>query len=149
MSIAFLSEQLAPLRTRIVENALSRRPVLHLDLELRGDDPEKATCEARLATLRWMQRRAGKLPPAAWDHQPFEHMPGGPAALAARVNDGDVDYWIGRLDDPDKNVPGRTWTTEVSVVHSAGEGGSLFARRCHGGAALPSSHPRYPEWYGR
>lgn len=70
----------------------------------------------RDTVLDWVVERVGALPPAARSLASFEHALGGVAASAVRLVEGDIDYWVVRCDDPAKNVPGRVWSTEVSVV---------------------------------
>ena len=66
--------------------------------------------------LAWAQRRAGgKFPPKAWSGQEFEHLGAGRTVLGLNLEDDGESTWAFRADDPDKNVPGRTWTTEVTV----------------------------------
>ncbi len=78
--------------------------------------------------LRWMAKRAGKpLPDLAWKGETFEiEEPGAQRAAAVRMND--PLYWTARLDDADKNTPGRSWITEVTVGRSKG-GDVLFGSR--------------------
>jgi len=66
--------------------------------------------------LRWAQKRLGPaLPNEAWRHESFKHLTGGRTCIAVRLEQEGSDIWAFRADDPDKNIAGRTWTTEVVV----------------------------------
>src|SRR5687767_12355283 len=68
----------------------------------------------RREILTWAQNRSGgRLPREAWSYDDFEYFSGGRNSMGVRLRDGDADLWAIRADDPDKIVPGRTWTTEV------------------------------------
>ncbi len=55
-------------------------------------------------------------------------MPGTPAT-AIRLQTDEVDYWCARLDDHDKNVAGRVWSTEISIAHHCASTRALFGLR--------------------
>jgi hypothetical protein len=137
-------EQLEAIRPQLGMSTPSIHPILHIDLDLQGNDPEQALRIARHEVLKWVARRVGNLPKVAWEFQSFEHLPGGSAAYAVRLQRDDCDYWITRCDDPDKSVAGRTWTTEVSVVGYAA--GARFAIRQQMATreSLPSFVPAVP-----
>ena len=137
-------EQLEAVGPRLRGAAPLIHPVLHIDLDLQGDNPEQALRIARLEVLKWVARRVGMPPKAAWEFDSFEHLPGGSAAYAVRLQRDDCDYWITRCDDPDKAVARRTWTTEVSVVGYAA--GARFAVRQQAATHewLPSFVPAVP-----
>ena len=137
-------EQLEAIRPRLGTATPSIHPILHIDLDLRGDDPEQALRIARHEVLKWVAARVGKLPKAAWEFQSFEHLPGGSAAHAVRLQRDDCDYWITRCDDPDKSVPRRTWTTEVSVVGHAAGARFAIRQQMSTSESLPSFVPAVP-----
>jgi hypothetical protein len=75
---------------------------------------------ARREVLAWAQKRCrGHLPTAAWDGQGFDYLAGGRTTLGVRILEDATDLWALRGDDPDKTVPGRTWTTEVVIGRAA------------------------------
>lgn len=85
---------------------------LHL-MPVQGKDRRTATIDE---ILRWIDRRAGRvLPKAAWDRGSFELSEIGAQRTAAVALTEPTQYWCAHLDDADKNVPLRTWTTEASV----------------------------------
>ena len=72
--------------------------------------------EARLAVLRWAQKRRGtRLPEDAWLSKSFDYLGGGRTCVGVRLETPGTDIWALRADDPDKTVPDRVWTTEVVV----------------------------------
>ncbi|EPR43352.1 hypothetical protein dsx2_2396 [Desulfovibrio sp. X2] len=79
--------------------------------------------KARREVLTWAQRRSGgALPETAWSGNSFEYLAGGRTTMGVRLRTGTTDIWAFRADDPDKEIPGRTWTTEVTLgqAHKTG-----------------------------
>jgi len=108
-----LAESLGKMRQ---VKAIHQQEVLRVAATLAGGDPASLLSQARRETLRWMQQRAGgHLPPQAWDQQSFELLSGGRTTLGIRLETEGSDLWAARIDDPDKTVPGRIWTTEISI----------------------------------
>lgn len=71
---------------------------------------------ARGEVLKWAAKRAGaKLPETAWNHESFELLVAGRNSLAVRIVENGMDLWAIRAEDPDKEVAGRVWTTEVVI----------------------------------
>ncbi|NKA33297.1 hypothetical protein ACQVRY_13860 [Ralstonia pseudosolanacearum] len=65
--------------------------------------------------LRWMNKRSGQnLPPEAWGRKSFELSDIGSQRVASVALES-AQYWAGRLDDDDKNVPRRDWITEIGI----------------------------------
>jgi hypothetical protein len=90
--------------------------ILRVAAIVHGKDKAKSAETARREVLAWAQRRSGgRLPPEAWNLLDFEYFSGGRNSVAVRVNSNQSDIWTIRADDPDKEVPGRVWTTEVVV----------------------------------
>lgn len=90
--------------------------VLRVSAQLSGDDFAASADAARKAALAWAKKRAGRaLPKEAWDLQDFELFAGGRNSSAVRISNADLDVWALRAEDPDKNVAGRVWTTEIVV----------------------------------
>lgn len=91
------------------------RPVSQVAFRLKpvaGQDRFATTVDT---ILRWMKPRAGRdLPPEAWERKSFELSDIGAQRIAA-VGLLEPQYWAARLDDADKNVPLRTWVTEIGV----------------------------------
>jgi hypothetical protein len=71
---------------------------------------------ARSEVLTWMNGRAGRpLPERAWHGLPFELEEIGAQHVEA-VAIEKPQFWAARLDDADKNVPLRSWITEVALA---------------------------------
>lgn len=110
-----LSEALAPLAARM-PRAVRDVEILRVSAQLDGDNFAEATEEARRAVLAWAQKRAGgRLPPEAWKFQEFDLPRGGRNSTAVTISTEDVDLWALRAEDPDKDIAGRVWSTEVVI----------------------------------
>ena len=98
---------------------LSARPirehhVLHVSADLLGGDD--AVARARTEILRWARKRnGGELPPGAMEGAAFEHLSAGRNSSAVTVELPEITAWALRQEDPDKDVPGRIWTSEVTI----------------------------------
>ena len=90
------------------------RPVSQVTLELTG---EGVFAKTRTEILRWMTPRVGRrLPDEAWKGSGFNVEDVGALPVeAVSVEKGDMRLWAGRLDDADKTVARRVWTTEVAL----------------------------------
>jgi hypothetical protein len=118
---ASLRDQLAPLANRLREGRALVRPVSQVLLRLQpaaGRDLFASTVDQ---ILQWVNQRAGqRLPDEAWQRKSFELAAIG-AQRTAAVALSEPRYWAVRLDDADKDVPQRTWVTEVGIgVDDAG-----------------------------
>src|SRR6266851_4335202 len=92
------------------------REILRIAASLGGSDGEQAAIQARREVLIWAENRTGgRLPPAAWNYEDFEHFAGGRNCSAVQIVDDFRDVWAIRADDPDKNIPQRVWTVEATV----------------------------------
>lgn len=83
---------------------------------------------ARDQILTWSRRKIGSLPNSAWDGKSFVHPLAGRSAMATRVETVSDDIWVIQINDPDKTMPGRTWTTEVSIGQRTGQAAKLGLR---------------------
>jgi hypothetical protein len=92
------------------------RQIVRVTADLIGEDKARAIDQAQEQVLKWLQVRAGVLPRQAWNGEDFEHMTPGRFAAGVLIPLPDGEYWCVRCDDPDKDVAGRTWTTEVSLA---------------------------------
>lgn len=81
-----------------------------------GNDPERIAEEIRRATLDWLQNRAGRLPPEAWNFGPFAVDLGGTVAEVARAEIGGGELWAARLRYPDEARPGWVWRVELTLA---------------------------------
>jgi hypothetical protein len=110
-----LAEALKPVATALREHKSTIRPVSQVIVTLgasKGKNPFEA---ARKSCLQWLAKRAGRpLPESAWNGSTFELEEVG----AQRVGAVGIDsprYWAARLDDADREVPQRTWVTEIGL----------------------------------
>ena len=88
-------------------------------IEVPTDFPLQTFRECRTEALRWAENRARrKLPPEAWWGHSFDLKNVGTQPVSAVAID---DYWTARIDDADKNVPQRTWITEIGIGIDPGE----------------------------
>lgn len=116
-----LSEALAPLAARMPRGVRDIE-ILRVAAQLDGDDFGAATEQARRAVLAWAKKRAGgPLPPEAWEMRDFDLPRGGRNSSAVRIETDDTDLWALRAEDPDKDVAGRVWSTEVVIGGKLGE----------------------------
>ncbi|WP_417451193.1 hypothetical protein [Kordiimonas sp.] len=98
------------------ENRIRRHTILQFMCDLSSGKHEENASKAKLEILKWTKNRVPTLPNAAWEFEAFEWPHAAPSAEVATLETSEINYWILRLDDPDKNVPGRIWTTEASIV---------------------------------
>jgi hypothetical protein len=125
MTSAF-ADKLRPLAASLRQREAVVRPVSQIVLRLNSN--ARSFSDARSEVLRWIANRAGrKLPKSAWDGQTFELEEVGAQRTAAVALDQPV-YWAARLDDADKEVPQRVWTTEVGIGQRE-DGSILFGCR--------------------
>jgi hypothetical protein len=123
-----IAEQLEPLRARMRTTRPSVLAVSQTTLVLSPGDPLQGFQNSVQVILRWIAGRAGRrLPDQAWKGESFDLEEVGAQRVSA-VALADPRYWAARLDDSDKNVPQRVWTTETSLGQSP-EGGILFGAR--------------------
>lgn len=103
--------------------------ILRLSANISGENSKQAAEQARHEVLRWVQKRsAGSLPDEAWKFQGFEHFSGGRNSIGIRLEEENFDIWALRADDPDDNVAGRVWTTEVVVGIADGQAPTFTTR---------------------
>ncbi|MBK0401221.1 hypothetical protein H0I76_18635 [Limibaculum sp. M0105] len=122
------SDALAPLAARMPK-ALREIEILRVAAQLNGDDHATSLEAARRAVLAWTKKRAGgPLPRAAWEFQEFDYLAGGRNSSAVRITGNGADIWALRADDPDREVAGRNWTTEVVVGAQPGQRPHVSAR---------------------
>ncbi|TCT42801.1 hypothetical protein EDC90_1004102 [Martelella mediterranea] len=95
--------------------------ILRVSAQLEGEDYAASAEAARKEALKWTQKRAGReLPEAAWDLQDFDLPVGGRSSTAVRIENDALDLWALRAEDPDKNVAGRIWSTEIVIGGEVG-----------------------------
>lgn len=140
MSLGPMADALAPLRARL-GRPISEREVLRVAATLAPPAEETAVETARKTVLAWAQRRCGgELPKRAWQGESFDYIAAGRTTLGVRLTTEEVELWALRGDDPDKNVPGRVWTTEVAIGRQQGQLPHLSLRLL---VASPEEEPAF------
>ena len=95
--------------------------ILRVTAQLEGEDYAASAEAARKEALKWAKKRAGRtLPEAAWELRDFDLPVGGRNSTAVRIESDEIDLWALRAEDPDKDVAGRVWSTEVVVGGEVG-----------------------------
>lgn len=127
--------------------ATAERDVLRVVARL-PDRDELGT--ARGVVLDWAEKKAGrKLPPEACAGETFENPFSGRTMCAERFQTKDVDLWSFRAEDPDAAVPGRVWTTEVTIGGEVEDPSPIVAiRLIVGGQATEGIVPAVPRLVG-
>lgn len=91
------------------------RAVSQVTFSIVTDDAPSCFEQVRNETLIWVARRAGRpLPAEAWAGRSFDLQDVG-AQRTAAASLQNPRYWASRLDDADRNVPQRTWITEIGI----------------------------------
>ncbi len=123
-----LREALTPLAARM-PRVVREHEILRVVGVLKSREDQQTNATARKEILAWLQKRSGgRLPKEAWECKRFEYLSGGRNSVGVRIATPEIDLWSVRADDPDKNIPGRTWTTEVTVGGTSGELPTFTAR---------------------
>ena len=115
MNLRPMADALAPLRSQM-QQKVHEREILRVFATVQGHDAAATMDTAKREALAWTQNRSGgQLPQEAWDGQSFEFLAGGRTTLGTQIDGEDFALWAVRGDDPDKTVPRRTWTTEITL----------------------------------
>jgi hypothetical protein len=123
-----MAEGLETLAARM-PRVTGEREIIRVATALLGADAARTAEKARREVLVWVENRSGgRLPSDAWKIDSYEYLVGGRNSAAVRVCDDKHDIWAIRADDPDKKVPQRTWTTEVTVAFRQGKQALLSVR---------------------
>ena len=104
------------------------RPVSQVVLKLHPDGERSVLDESRDIILRWMSRRAGPpLPQDAWSGDSFTLDDIG-AQHTEAISIHTPRYWAARLDDGDRTVAQRVWSTEIALGENK-DGSVVFGSR--------------------
>lgn len=135
-----LAEQLEPLAKRYRASISTVRKVSQVTFRILGGKGQKQNFEsARRQSLTWISNRAGQqLPKQAWAGHSFALDDAG-AQRTSAVALTKPPAWAARLDDADKQVPQRYWTTELAAAYGRNEA-VLFGCRLQC-ASLGEDHP--------
>lgn len=91
-------------------------PLLRIRGSVATSDVAEAGTRIRRATLQWLEKRAGKLPPEAWSFGPFILDHGGSVAEVTRAQAAGGELWAARLRYPDESRAGRVWRAELTLA---------------------------------
>lgn len=117
-------DALSPLRARMP------KPTREIEVLRIVGQLDSAGLTARRAVLKWVERKAAQnLPSEAWDGLDFEILNGGRHAFATKLETEALELWSVRSDDPDKEIAGRIWTTEVTIGGQAGQNSFFTVRQ--------------------
>jgi hypothetical protein len=124
-----LAEQLVPFARRNPASIATVRKVSQISLRVIGGEDQSSNFHlVRRQCLAWLSRRAGRrLPKEAWEGKSFTLDEVGAQRTAAVTLQEPV-AWAARLDDADKEIPQRYWTTEIAAAY-ADNGSVLFGCR--------------------
>ena len=121
-----MADALVPLQNRLV----GEREILRVVATVPASNEFDAFTSARKEVLSWAQNRAGAtLPSEAWQGEDFELPAAGRATMASCVETGNGLLWSLRGDDPDKNVAGRIWSSEITLGRAAQNGSVTLGLR--------------------
>lgn len=123
-----LAEALSPLAARM-PRPVREYEVLRVAGVLMGDDTQASARNAAAEVLRWATKQVGtQLPKEAWEGESFDLPLPGRDPSAIRLTTESADLWAFRLHRPDRDIPGRAWTTEVVIGHVPGQPVRLSVR---------------------
>ncbi|WP_139278733.1 MULTISPECIES: hypothetical protein [Sphingobium] len=109
---------------------VGEREILRVVSEISNNSNFDVMNAARSEILKWARKRAGSILPAeAWNGMHFELPVAGRATMASCVENGDGVIWSLRADDPDKNVAGRIWSSEISLGRASQSGSVTLGLR--------------------
>lgn len=92
------------------------RSVSQVMLSFRSEDPGRTFTEIRQEALKWLANRAGRqLPGHAWAGESFDMLEAGAQPVSAIALD-QPEYWCFRVNDADKEIARRHWTTETGIL---------------------------------
>jgi hypothetical protein len=124
-----MADALVPLQSRL-SRIISEREVLRVVATIPASEKLDVLTSAREEILKWARKRAGAILPAdAWQGKDFELPVAGRATMASCVETGDGVLWSLRGDDPDKNVAGRIWSSEISLGRAEQNGNVTLGLR--------------------
>jgi hypothetical protein len=128
MLVRPFEQMLGQLRSTLPRQ-VKEHEILRIAAELSNGEQSDTTALIRKEALKWAQNRTvGRLPDEAWRGEAFQHLSSGRTCMGARAVEGESDIWALRVDDPDKEIPGRVWSTEI-VVGKASTNAGLFSLR--------------------
>lgn len=105
-----------------IPSQVREREILRVSVSIRGEDSDATSKLARDEVLRWAQTKAvSKFGEQAWRHEPFEQLASGRSRVVVCIDEKDAQIWAIRVEDPDRAIAGRIWTTEIVVTNRKGQ----------------------------
>lgn len=108
-------DALAPLHDQL-PRLIDEREILRVVATIPASEEFDGLECAREEVLKWARKRAGVILPAgAWQGEDFELPAAGRMTTASSIQTAGGFLWSLRGDDPDKQVAGRIWSSEISL----------------------------------
>lgn len=108
-------DALAPLQGQL-SRLIDEREILRVVATIPSSQEFDIFTCAQEEVLKWARKRAGViLPTGAWRGEDFELPAAGRTTMASSVETDGGLLWSLRGDDPDKQVAGRIWSSEISL----------------------------------
>lgn len=124
-----MAEALSPLRDPL-SRLIDEREILRVVSTIPSSSEFDIFACARDEVLKWARKRAGVILPAgAWRGEYFELPAAGRTTMASSVETEGGLLWSLRGDDPDKNVAGRIWSSEISLGRAEQSGNVTLGLR--------------------
>jgi hypothetical protein len=123
------------------------REILRVVGTLKGNDADQAMRLAGAEIVRWAQSKAiAPFPAAALRMEPFEQEASGRSRVAIVIEEKDSRTWALRVEDPDREMAGRIWTTELSLLSRRNQATSFTVRQLVGSPeiSLEEVEPHVP-----
>lgn len=114
-------------RTR---KTVREQEILRVVADLQQGNEQQTVFATRNEILKWAQNKTvGILPQEAWEFKSFEQLSGGRSCSVVHLETDEEDIWSLRIEDPDKTVAGRVWTTEINTSSYQDGSGQRFTLR--------------------
>lgn len=108
-------DALAPLQGQL-SRLIDEREILRVVATIPSSQEFDIFTCAQEEVLKWARKRAGViLPTGAWRGEDFELPAAGRTTMASSIETDGGLLWSLRGDDPDKQVAGRIWSSEISL----------------------------------
>lgn len=108
---------------------IKEREILRIAANFPTDSNAEVVSKGIHEILVWAYKRSGGKPSKkAWNGESFEDLRGGRSIRGTHFLSKQVEIWALRAEDPDKQVPGRNWTTEVVIGQPKNEAPLLGVR---------------------
>ena len=94
--------------------------ILRISAKLKGEDFDESVKEAGEAALAWAENKVGRaLPSVVREFREF--MSPNYDIITAKIGSENWNLWALRVEDADKEIPERSWSTEIVIGGNVGE----------------------------